>query len=117
MLNLKRFVFRATFGLQKNGTGAGEVAQWVRPLAAVLDNLSSLLQTTWRKERTNSHVGGMWGGATGGDKEISYKAAALPYGGSSVMTHQHGTFVPVVKCFVLNIKCPPQVHVLGLTTS
>lgn len=62
MQNLKRFVFRATFGLQKNGTGAGEVAQWVRPLAAVLDNLSSLLQTTWRKERTNSHVGGMWGG-------------------------------------------------------
>lgn len=49
MLNLKRFVFRTTFGLQKNGTGAGEVAQWVRPLAAVLDNLNSLLQTHMEK--------------------------------------------------------------------
>lgn len=31
--------------LQKNETGAGEVAQWVRPLAAMPDNLSLLLQT------------------------------------------------------------------------
>lgn len=67
------------------------MAQWVRPLAAMLDNLSSLLQTHMEKgENQLPRQWDVWG-ATGGDKEISYKAAALPYGGSSVMTHQHGT--------------------------
>lgn len=105
--------------LQKNETGAGEVAQWVRPLAAMPDNLSLLLQT--HMEEGENQLPCWWwcvcGGATGEDKEIYYKAAALPYGGSSIISHQRGIFVPVVKCFVLNIKYPPQVHVLGLTTS